>query len=304
MPRGGVVSLATHHHPPGATKSAAMAPSPQDHIRKRVGQACDWCRLKKSKCDSGNPCGRCKQHNFVCRFGERKKPQDRIYPKGYVELLEEQLDIVTTAARELYLRSIRGESWPGGPLPPTKDGHPLTHDILERLDLLSSISHDGEPYEGYEDNLERLQQRARRKTSMGSSEHMVASISSPSSSSPSSSSPNGTPTTQTLPYSDAFPHNAPPTPPMNSPFTHQSHIDFTTNEVTPQLVSTAPSQRGMDTFASGRIDVDSWQDFSPIMLNSYNITPYTAYGTLDQGPMRRNDPPMPMWDPVNDLVSY
>lgn len=55
-----------------------------DSIRKRVGKACDRCRLKKSKCDGSSPCSRCKADNAICVFGERKKSHDKVYPKGYI----------------------------------------------------------------------------------------------------------------------------------------------------------------------------------------------------------------------------
>lgn len=60
--------------------------SPTDSsIRKRVGKACDRCRLKKSKCDGSSPCSRCRADNAICVFGERKKSQDKVYPKGSVQ---------------------------------------------------------------------------------------------------------------------------------------------------------------------------------------------------------------------------
>lgn len=81
-------------------RSGSMESS-QDNVRKRVCKACDRCRLKKSKvsfdesifvctnkililaqCDGANPCSRCKADNAICVFGERKKSQDKVYPKG------------------------------------------------------------------------------------------------------------------------------------------------------------------------------------------------------------------------------
>jgi hypothetical protein len=73
----------------------------------RVCRACDRCRLKKGKCDGAVQCSRCKADNAICVFGYdrkallirkwlltpasgRKRRQDKDYPKGYAEMLEQQ----------------------------------------------------------------------------------------------------------------------------------------------------------------------------------------------------------------------
>ncbi|KAI9799187.1 MAG: hypothetical protein M1833_004227 [Piccolia ochrophora] len=132
--------------------------SPTDsNIRKRVGKACDRCRLKKSKCDGGSPCSRCKADNAICVFGERKKSHDKVYPKGYVELLEQQQAQLVSGLQELYKRTKNGEGWAGGPLKDTELGHPLTHDILDRLGSLQQ-GRQGGP-EAFEEDTSLLQQR-------------------------------------------------------------------------------------------------------------------------------------------------
>ncbi|KAJ5675119.1 uncharacterized protein N7477_005053 [Penicillium maclennaniae] len=105
-------------------------------VRKRVCKACDRCRLKKSKCDGSSPCSRCRADNAVCVFGERKKPHDKVYPKGYVEMLEQQQSWLVHGLQEMYRRAIEGESWSGDLLKTETNGHPLTHDILTRLGVL------------------------------------------------------------------------------------------------------------------------------------------------------------------------
>jgi len=128
------------------------------HTRKRVGKACDRCRLKKSKCDGSNPCSRCKVDNAICVFGERKKSHDKVYPKGYVEMLEQQQSQLVAGIREMYRRLQNGDDWPGAPLQ-DYEGYPLTHDILERLDVLHMTGENPIKSEGFEDDFNRLQER-------------------------------------------------------------------------------------------------------------------------------------------------
>lgn len=127
-----------------------------DSLRKRVCKACDRCRLKKSKCDGSSPCSRCKADNAICVFGERKKSHDKIYPKGYVEMLEQQQSQLVAGLQETYRLLRSAKAWPGAALSEA-EGQPLTHDILARLDIISSKT-DGES-EHFEEDCERLQQR-------------------------------------------------------------------------------------------------------------------------------------------------
>ncbi|KKK14794.1 hypothetical protein P175DRAFT_0510407 [Aspergillus ochraceoroseus IBT 24754] len=122
-------------------------------VRKRVCKACDRCRLKKSKCDGAKPCGRCRADNTLCVFGERKKAHDKVYPKGYVEMLEQQQTWLVYGLQELYRRINEGEGWPGEPLKCESNGHPLTHDLLTQLGAL-----DHNKNERFEENTETMQQ--------------------------------------------------------------------------------------------------------------------------------------------------
>ncbi|KAK8226114.1 hypothetical protein HDK77DRAFT_382855 [Phyllosticta capitalensis] len=207
-------------------RSPSMDSPTENNIRKRVCKACDRCRLKKSKCDGSSPCGRCKADNAICVFGERKKSHDKVYPKGYVEMLEQQQNQLVAGLRELYRRLQTGEGWPGLPLSDQQGGHPLTHDILERLDLLQPKDGPGQ-YEAFEEDFVRMEKRLRdeeevasappskRRGSIGSeSDH--GHISTPSS--------NGTPPTPPRSHFDPFPaNNALQTPPstMASISNHQ-----------------------------------------------------------------------------------
>ncbi|GAB7346156.1 hypothetical protein MBLNU457_4901t1 [Dothideomycetes sp. NU457] len=126
-----------------------------DTLRKRVCKACDRCRMKKSKCDGSNPCTRCRADNAICVFGERKKSHDKVYPKGYVEMLEQQQGQLVAGLQETYRRLMDANLWPGAPLSET-EGHPLTHDILARLNIVSNKT---DADDMFEEDCEALQQR-------------------------------------------------------------------------------------------------------------------------------------------------
>lgn len=210
-------------------RSPSMESPTDNNIRKRVCKACDRCRLKKSKCDGSNPCGRCKADNAICVFGERKKSHDKVYPKGYVEMLEQQQAQLVSGLRELYRRLNAGEGWPGAPLAEQQGGHPLTHDILERLDLLQPKEGSSQ-YEPFEEDFTRMEKRLRdeeeaqagpalkRRGSIGSeSDHAHAS---------SPSSHGSPPTPPKMHWEPAF-NRAPstlgvstPPAPMNQPLAH------------------------------------------------------------------------------------
>ncbi|CAI5758202.1 unnamed protein product [Candida verbasci] len=69
--------------------------------KKRVGKACDSCRIKKTKCDGKKPCNKCILDNKICVFTEKRKPKEKNHPPGYVELLETRLDILTKSFEKL-----------------------------------------------------------------------------------------------------------------------------------------------------------------------------------------------------------
>lgn len=122
-------------------------------VRKRVCKACDRCRLKKSKCDGAKPCGRCRADNTLCVFGERKKAHDKVYPKGYVEMLEQQQTWLVNGLQELYRRLLEGDGWQGEPLKCEPNGQPLTHDLLTQLGALDQSKH-----ERFEESTDSMQQ--------------------------------------------------------------------------------------------------------------------------------------------------
>ncbi|KAI5968133.1 FCR1 [Candida margitis] len=80
----------------------AEDPSQTCHIKKkRVGKACDSCRIKKTKCDGKKPCNRCLLDNKICVFTEKRKIKEKNHPPGYIELLETRLDILSKSFEKL-----------------------------------------------------------------------------------------------------------------------------------------------------------------------------------------------------------
>ncbi|KAL8893694.1 MAG: hypothetical protein Q9192_005015 [Flavoplaca navasiana] len=90
--------------------------------RQRVPKACDRCRMKKSK-----------QDNVVCLFAERKASNDKIHPKGLVEVLEQQNRQLREGLEKLYRRAVETGGWVGPALDLAPNGRPRVHNILERL---------------------------------------------------------------------------------------------------------------------------------------------------------------------------
>ncbi|KAL1963809.1 hypothetical protein VTN77DRAFT_7740 [Rasamsonia byssochlamydoides] len=191
-----------------STPTSEHSSHSDSNVRKRVCKACDRCRLKKSKCDGANPCGRCRADNAICVFGERKKAHDKVYPKGYVEMLEQQQAWLVHGLQELYRRTHEGEGWPGEPLKPEANGHPLTHDLLSRLGAL-----DQSKGEHFEENTEVMQQELWRQNA-GCMQRQESS----DGSSDSAHSPVVNTTTSSTRFADAVArHQLPPTPPSYSP---------------------------------------------------------------------------------------
>lgn len=91
-------------------------------------------------------------------YSERKRSQDKIYPKGYVEMLEQQQSQLVSGLKEMYHRLQKASAWEGPSLDETS-GHPLTHDILSALNLLESKHDDSGEMEAFEENCDKLQSR-------------------------------------------------------------------------------------------------------------------------------------------------
>jgi hypothetical protein len=86
----------------------------------------------------------------------------------YVEMLEQQQSQLVAGVRQMYRKLLNGEIWPGLALPEQQDGFPLTHDILERLNVLHMTGENPVGLEAFENNLEKLQQRISSSTQLES----------------------------------------------------------------------------------------------------------------------------------------
>ncbi|KAF1984144.1 hypothetical protein K402DRAFT_151002 [Aulographum hederae CBS 113979] len=290
-------------------RSLSTDTNADSNIRKRVCKACDRCRLKKSKCDGANPCSRCKADNAICVFGERKKAHDKVYPKGYVEMLEQQQGQLVSGLRELYKRLEAGETWPGPALADAHNGYPLTHDILERLDLLQSSGDGHSQFEGFEEDPMRMQ---RRLLDNGATYvHRRGSLDSDSeqghASSPSS---YGTPPSpQHSHFKEPFVMSGtPPTPTTadNSPFGTQAHLATMNAAKMPPYVFPSTMQTGLNP--NQIMQQQAWPTQTPAMdetadfIQQFDATmgydvSYSQYNTTQ--PMTTNMNMMDWNDPID-----
>ncbi|MCJ1226344.1 hypothetical protein MMC12_002994 [Toensbergia leucococca] len=72
-------------------------------------------------------------------------------------MLEQQQIQLVNGLQILYKQNVTGERWSGAPLKDSFKGHPLTHDILEKLGVLKLDAHAN--FGGFEDDLDTMQQR-------------------------------------------------------------------------------------------------------------------------------------------------
>lgn len=73
-------------------------------------------------------------------------------------MLEQQQTQLVAGLQETYRRLVDANVWPGKPLSEAS-GHPLTHDILARLDLLEPKNDGSGEHEQFEEDCQKLQQR-------------------------------------------------------------------------------------------------------------------------------------------------
>ncbi|KAH8688856.1 putative C6 transcription factor [Talaromyces proteolyticus] len=250
-----------------------------DNVRKRVCKACDRCRLKKSKCDGASPCGRCRADNAICVFGERKKAHDKVYPKGYVEMLEQQQVWLVNGLQELYRRAHDGDAWTGEPLKLESNGHPLTHDLLTKLGAL-----DHSKGEHFEENVDVMQHdlwrqnngyMQRQESSDGSSDTAHSPVSHHNNNSSNNESRGGSR------FADAFArHQLPPTPPSYSPSSRTQHLSIKQEQQQQQHQLTPAFQMPAQ--------VSQQQGVNPMALQSQQTWPGNELGSFDDIDMMGN----------------
>lgn len=90
-------------------------------------------------------------------ISERKRSQEKNYPKGYAEMLEQQQAQLVSALTEMYYQLRKASAWEGPSLDES-EGHPSTHDILSALDLLEVDSKFNE-VQVFEDECDKQQFR-------------------------------------------------------------------------------------------------------------------------------------------------
>lgn len=61
--------------------------------KKRAVQACDPCRVKKTKCNGKAPCDRCAAENKPCIFTERRSTDNRTFSADQMLLIQQRLDV-------------------------------------------------------------------------------------------------------------------------------------------------------------------------------------------------------------------
>lgn len=72
-------------------------------------------------------------------------------------MLEQQQLQLVNGLQELYERLVNNQGWKGAPLENSNSGHPLTHDILDRLGALKLDNNIS--YEVFEDNVNAMRKR-------------------------------------------------------------------------------------------------------------------------------------------------
>jgi len=204
-------------------------------------------------------------------------------------MLEQQQTQLVAGLRELYRRLETGESWPGQSLASASNGYPLTHDILERLDLLHS--ENGEHFGTFEEDPAAMQQRlvengaslVHRRGSM-SSDSEREHVSTPT-------SYESPPPHQQASFNRTFESNTPPTPRSadQSPLPAQAQFATPVKQqqyFVPNVMQASLNPHLLQTSWQGQ---PSFMDESMDFLNQYDSP--MSYDTSMQYPQYAIQPP-------------
>ena len=191
----------------------------------------------------------------------------------YVEMLEQQQSQLVSGLRELYRRVQVGEGWSGKPLKEAHDGYPLTHDILDRLNVLHWSNDSPIKHQGFEDDLEVLQQRCLKTDAAASmTRRAMSEESEPGlTSSESSSSP-----AQSISFPESFSHKTtPPTPAMDTDdvrtYSHKSQYTMpSTHQIS--TFNPMPAALLQQAWAAQQMPTDQAMD-----LDMYSFNPSSGY---------------------------
>jgi len=220
-------------------------------------------------------------------------------------MLEQQQAQLVTGLRELYRRLQAGEEWPGMPLKEYHGGHPLTHDILERLDLLHSTSDAPIKHEGFDEDLAQLQRRCMRENGSHHRRRSPSEESEPGLTSSESSHGMSSPA-QSMSFIDSFSQkNSPQTPSLDSPFLQPSRSSMPTKSqqytmqpmgqagaINPMQLLQAQQWMGPQQPSLEQMDMDAFSFNSPM---SYDPQVFSSF------PAQTSE--STFWpDPFNDFI--
>jgi len=217
-------------------------------------------------------------------------------------MLEQQQSQLVTGLRELYRRLQSGEGWPGSALKESHGGHPLTHDILERLDLLHSTGDVPIKYEGFDEDLSELQRRCESASQQGRKRRSPSEESEPGLTS--SGSSHGMASPRSMAFGDSFSHkNSPQTPSMDSSFlssrmpgpVKRQQYDMPSMNVLNTMDLLQTQQSWMQQISAEPLEADTSFTYNSQM--SFDPQVFSAFA------MQGSESMPSMWnDPFNDFI--
>lgn len=206
-------------------------------------------------------------------------------------MLEQQQTQLVNALQELYRRLVNCEGWKGDLLDTAPNGHPLTHDILERLDALRIDGHLSP--DRFEENTEMLQQKLLGVGAV----HIKRQLSPDSDSCEDCSPPHQRASSPKRIMTDTFlssTSQCPPTPPIQTPSTFISDSPTTYSSADSILSESMQLHMQQQLWTQPPVTYGPAMDFYPSAL-------YDSSGQLQD----QSNPclPIPAWidDDIGNL---